>query len=117
MTDGGDQWARKTGRSKAVIMEAGETAEMEEDVMTEELSEDDTNEAGVEEVDLDDRQISTRWEQGGNKVRRRTFFDIFEEDQLSEEGEEGHRDIVQKHRKNCECCPGHHLIVDHYSSA
>ena len=21
-----------------------------------------------------------------------------------------------KHRKNCECCPGHHLIVDHYSS-
>ena len=24
--------------------------------------------------------------------------------------------FVQKHRKNCECCPGHHLIVDHYSS-
>ena len=22
----------------------------------------------------------------------------------------------EKHRKNCECCPGHHLIVDHYSS-
>ena len=21
-----------------------------------------------------------------------------------------------KHRKNCECCPGYHLIVDHYSS-
>ena len=21
-----------------------------------------------------------------------------------------------KHRKNCECCPGHHLIVNHYSS-
>ena len=21
-----------------------------------------------------------------------------------------------KHRKNCECCPGHHQIVDHYSS-
>ena len=21
-----------------------------------------------------------------------------------------------KHRKNCECCPGHYLIVDHYSS-
>ena len=23
---------------------------------------------------------------------------------------------TNKHRKNCECCPGHHLIVDHYSS-
>ena len=23
---------------------------------------------------------------------------------------------VKKHRKNCECCPGHHLIVNHYSS-
>ena len=22
----------------------------------------------------------------------------------------------KKHRKNCECCPGHYLIVDHYSS-
>ena len=22
----------------------------------------------------------------------------------------------RKHRKNCECCPGHHLIVNHYSS-
>ena len=22
----------------------------------------------------------------------------------------------QKHRKNCECCPGHYLIVNHYSS-
>ena len=21
-----------------------------------------------------------------------------------------------KHRKNCECCPGHYLVVDHYSS-
>ena len=21
-----------------------------------------------------------------------------------------------KHRKNCECCPGHYLILDHYSS-
>ena len=21
-----------------------------------------------------------------------------------------------KHRKNCECCPGHYLIVNHYSS-
>ena len=21
-----------------------------------------------------------------------------------------------KHRKNCECCPGHYMIVDHYSS-
>ena len=103
-------------------MEAGEPAEMEEDVMTEELSEDDDRvfgvedvdlddrevdtdeddlddrEVGVEEVDLDDRENSTGWEQGGNKlkVRRRTFFDIFEEDQLSEEGESGHRDIIQK---------------------
>ena len=27
-------------------------------------------------------------------------------------------DLMQnvKHRKNCECCPGHYLIVDHYSS-
>ena len=24
--------------------------------------------------------------------------------------------IVKKHRKNFECCPGHHLIVNHYSS-
>ena len=24
--------------------------------------------------------------------------------------------IDEKHRKNCECCPGHYLIVDHYSS-
>ena len=24
--------------------------------------------------------------------------------------------FVSKHRKNCECCPGHYLIVDHYSS-
>ena len=23
---------------------------------------------------------------------------------------------VLKHRKNCECCPGHYLIVNHYSS-
>ena len=22
----------------------------------------------------------------------------------------------KKHRKNCECCPGHYLIVNHYSS-
>ena len=22
----------------------------------------------------------------------------------------------KKHRKNCECCPGHYLIVSHYSS-
>ena len=22
----------------------------------------------------------------------------------------------RKHRKNCECCPGHYLIVNHYSS-
>ena len=21
-----------------------------------------------------------------------------------------------KHRKNCECCPGHYLIVNHYSA-
>ena len=77
-------------------MEAGKPAEMEEDVMTDELSEDDNREVDTDEVDLDDRENSTRWEQGGNKVRRRTFFDIFEEDQLSEEGEEGHRDIVQK---------------------
>ena len=25
-------------------------------------------------------------------------------------------DIPIKHRKNCEYCPGHHLIVNHYSS-
>ena len=25
-------------------------------------------------------------------------------------------EIERKHRKNCECCPGHYLIVDHYSS-
>ena len=24
--------------------------------------------------------------------------------------------LVIKHRKNCECCPGHYLIVDHNSS-
>ena len=24
--------------------------------------------------------------------------------------------LFKKHRKNCECCPGHYLIVDHYSS-
>ena len=103
MTDGGDQWASKTGRSKAVIMEAGEPAQMEEDVMTDELSEDDNREVDRDEVDLDDKEVdlddrenSTRWEQGGNKVRRRTFFDIFENDQLSEEEEEGHRDIIQK---------------------
>ena len=24
--------------------------------------------------------------------------------------------FVQKHSKNCECCPGHYLIVSHYSS-
>ena len=23
---------------------------------------------------------------------------------------------ITKHRKNCECCPGHRLIVNHYSS-
>ena len=23
---------------------------------------------------------------------------------------------IPKHRKNCECCPGHYLIVSHYSS-
>ena len=92
-------------------MEAGEPAEVEEDVMTEKLSEDDNREVdtdevdlddrkvGVEEDDLDDRENSTLWEQGGNKVRRRTFLDIFENDQLSEEGEEGHRDIIQKNRK------------------
>ena len=25
-------------------------------------------------------------------------------------------EVPNKHRKNCECCPGHYLIVDHYSS-
>ena len=88
--------------------------------MTEKLSEDDNNEVGVDEVDLDDRAVdmdevdlddrdvgveeddlddrenSTLWEQGGNKVRRRTFLDIFENDQLSEEEESGHRDIIQQ---------------------
>ena len=76
--------------------------------MTDELSEDDNREVdmeevdlydrevGVEEVDLDDRENFTWWEQGGNKVRRRALLDIFENDQLSEEGEEGHRDIIQK---------------------
>ena len=89
-------------------MEAGEPAEVEEDVMTEKLSEDDNREVdtdevdlddrkvGVEEDDLDDRENSTLWEQGGNKVRRRTFLDIFENDQLSEEEESGHRDIIQQ---------------------
>ena len=24
--------------------------------------------------------------------------------------------LFQKHRKNCECCPGQYLIVNHYSS-
>ena len=24
--------------------------------------------------------------------------------------------IIVKHRKNCECCPGYYLIVNHYSS-
>ena len=24
--------------------------------------------------------------------------------------------LLHKHRKNCECCPGHYLIVNHYSS-
>ena len=80
-------------------MEAGEPAEMEEDVMTDELSEDDNREVDTDEVDLDDRENSTRWEQGGNKVRRRTFFDIFEKDQLSEEGESGHRDIIPSNSK------------------
>ena len=30
----------------------------------------------------------------------------------------GHRfrEALKKHRKNCECCPGHYLIVNHYSS-
>ena len=23
---------------------------------------------------------------------------------------------IKKHRKNCECCPGHYLIVNHYPS-
>ena len=87
-------------------MEAGETAEMEEDVMRDGLSEDDNREVDRDEVDLDDKEVdlddrenSTRWEQGGNKVRRRTFFDIFEKDQLSEEGESGHRDIIPSNSK------------------
>ena len=24
--------------------------------------------------------------------------------------------LLHKHRKNCECCPGHYLIVNHYSA-
>ena len=24
--------------------------------------------------------------------------------------------VEEKHRKNCECCPGHYLIVNHYPS-
>ena len=24
--------------------------------------------------------------------------------------------VLLKHRKNCECCPGHYLIVNQYSS-
>ena len=24
--------------------------------------------------------------------------------------------VFRKHRKNCECCPGHYLIINHYSS-
>ena len=27
-----------------------------------------------------------------------------------------HLNLKYKHRKNCECCPGHYLIVNHYSS-
>ena len=27
-----------------------------------------------------------------------------------------HKYKYQKHRKNCECCPGHYLIVNHYFS-
>ena len=27
-----------------------------------------------------------------------------------------HYDVNIKHRKNCECCPGHYLILNHYSS-
>ena len=91
-----------TGRSKALIMEP---AEMEEDVMTEELSADDNKEVDTDEVDLDDRENSTQWEQGGNKVRRRTFFDIFEDDQLSEEGESGHRDNENSKQKSISITP------------
>ena len=88
-------------------MEAGETAEMEEDVMRDGLSEDDNREVDRDEVDLDDKEVdlddrenSTGWEQASNKVRRRTFFDIFEEDQLSDEGESGHRDSENSKQKS-----------------
>ena len=97
-------------------MEAREPAEMEGDVMTDELSEDDNREVDRDEVDLDDKEVdlddrenSTRWEQGGNKVRRRTFFDIFEEDQLAEEGKSGHRDNIPSNSKQ-KAFESHHLI-------
>ena len=35
---------------------------------------------------------------------------------LSSPKERTHTYIAKKHRKNCECCPGHYLIVNHYSS-
>ena len=68
------------------------------EVDTDEVDLDDRK-VSVEEDDLDDRENSTLWEQGKNKVRRRTFFDIFENDQLSEEGESGHRDNIPKNSK------------------
>ena len=39
-------------------------------------------------------------------------------DKIAKNGQKGLRFSVfyAKHRKNCECCPGHYLIVIHYSS-
>ena len=38
--------------------------------------------------------------------------------QLHDNGDDNNdnNDDNDKHRKNCECCPGHYLIVNQYSS-
>ena len=79
-----------------------EAMEMEEEkgmMMREGWGEDEKMD-GKEEEDDHHRGCSIHWgeedmfvNQPASKVRRRTFFDIFEDDQ-SDEGELGHRDIM-----------------------
>ena len=54
----------------------------------------------------------------------KTWSELGEHGEHGEHGKDGkhqphdlkHAIFYSKHRKNCECCPGHYLIVNHYSS-
>ena len=77
--------------------EKGAMVMEEEEIIRKEWGEDELVDED-EEVDEEERadtekEISVQWGGEASKVRRRTFFDIFEDDQL-DDGESLHRDIT-----------------------